>query len=64
MNRFKKMSREQLVVLLSAHILRFPVVGVLLKHLTKFSGEVYGQKDNVVLLESIKKLLNGLRWKK
>lgn len=63
MNRFKKMTKNKLVDLLSAHILRFPIVGVLLKHITDFPDKVYGQEADEAILENIKKLLRGLRWK-
>ncbi len=64
MQRFEKLSREKVICLLTKHILSHPVMGVLLKHLTGFSEIVYGIKDDPKIIANIKKLLEGLRWKK
>ena len=64
MNRFKKLPKKDLVQLLTAHLLRYPVIGVLLKYLTGFPEEVYGKSDDEAISENIKKLVKGLVWKK
>ena len=63
MQKFKRMSKTNLTKLLSAHLLHYPAIRVVLKHLVDFPKDVYSINGEE-LEQNVKELVKGLIWKK
>jgi len=63
MQKFKKMSKKKLTELIVLHLLHYPAIRVVLKHLVDFPKAVYGINGEE-LEQNVKELVTGLRWKK
>ena len=63
MHRFKKMSKRNLAKLLSAHLLHYPAIRVVLGRLVDFPEAIYSINGEE-LERNVKELVEGLVWKK
>jgi len=63
MQKFKRMSKSNLAKMFALHLLHYPAIRVVLKHLVDFPKDVYSINGEE-LEQNVKELVKGLIWKK